>query len=244
MKKKTYFKLFLLVFCISMTVVADAVYQSTPEMTAERINWVKRLRVEKKYKENVLAALEKVPREFFVPADKRGQTYRDVNIPIGYGQTITKGWFVGYMTDRLDVQPTDRVLEIGSGSGYQAAVLYQITKQVYTIEIVEPLAKQAAQRWAELKYTGIKGKYGDGYFGWSEYAPFDKIIVTCAADHVPPYLLKQLKCGGVMVIPVGNPFDRQTLLLIRKKEDGKIVTERLYSVKFVPFTGKISETRR
>ncbi len=239
--EKKFLTTFIIVLFIAISTIADAVYQSLPQMAAARAGWVQKYRDQKKFNENVLSAFSAVPREFFVPADKQDQTYRDINVPIGYGQTITKAWFVAYMTNKLDVQPTDKVLEIGSGSGYQASILYQLTKKVYSIEIVEPLANQAAKRWTEMGYSGIKGKAADGYFGWAEHAPFDKIVVTCAADHVPTYLLQQLKNGGTMVIPVGNPFDHQTLLLIKKKEDGKITTERLYSVKFVPFTGKMLE---
>jgi protein-L-isoaspartate(D-aspartate) O-methyltransferase len=194
-----------------------------------------------KFKASVIDAVAKVPRDFFVPADKQTQTYSEVNIPIGFGQTLTNMWFVSHMTNLLDLKPTDKVLEIGSGSGYQASVLYQVTKEVYSIEIVEPLAKKAAERWKSLGFTNIKGKAADGYFGWQEYAPFDKIVVTCAADHIPTFLLQQLKPNGIMVIPVGNPFDRQTLLVVKKAADGKITTERLNSCKFVPFTGKMLE---
>lgn len=241
MQRKLYLRSIIVIMFVTIAVMADAVYQSSPEMVAANQNWVKKFRDQKKFKDSVLSALENVPREFFVPSDKQNLTYRDINVPIGYGQTITKGWFVAYMTDKLDVQPTDKVLEIGSGSGYQASILYQITKNVYSIEIVGPLAAQAAKRWVEMGYNQIKGKAADGYFGWAENAPFDKIIVTCAADHVPTYLLQQLKNGGTMVIPVGNPFDHQTLLLLKKLDNGKIVTQRLYSVKFVPFTGKMLE---
>ncbi len=214
------------------------------DMEVEHKKWLDRYRAQNKFSDTVMKAMELVPREFFMPPDKLNETYRDINTPIGYGQTITKAWFVAYMTNRLDVKPTDKVLEIGSGSGYQASILYQITQNVFSIEIVEPLAKQAAQRWIDLGYTNIKGKAADGYFGWAEYGPFDKIIVTCAADHVPTFLLQQLKPGGIMLIPVGNPFDRQTLLMINKREDGKITTSRLYSVKFVPFTGKMLEGKK
>lgn len=241
MQRKVYLKTVVMIMFIFVTIIADAVYQSSPQMIADHERWMKRYRAEKKFKESVYTAFQNVPREFFVPADKQNLTYRDINVPIGYGQTITKAWFVAYMTDKLDVQPNDKVLEIGTGSGYQASILYQITKNVYSIEIVGPLAEQASKRWSEIGYSGIKGKAADGYYGWAENAPFDKIIVTCGADHVPTYLLQQLKPGGIMVIPVGNPFDHQTLLLLRKKEDGKITTERLYSCKFVPFTGKMLE---
>jgi protein-L-isoaspartate(D-aspartate) O-methyltransferase len=230
----------LFAFVLSASILSAA-YESTPELKKLRADRVEHYRQTSKFKESVLNAVATVPRDFYVPADKRMQTYDEVNIPIGYGQTLTNMWFVAHMTNLLDLKPTDKVLEIGSGSGYQASILYQITKDVYSIEIVEPLAKQAAVRWKELGFTNIKGKAADGYFGWQENGPFDKIVVTCAADHVPTYLLQQLKPNGIMVIPVGNPFDRQTLLLIKKKEDGKISTERLNNVKFVPFTGKMLE---
>ncbi|HEY1405813.1 MAG TPA: protein-L-isoaspartate(D-aspartate) O-methyltransferase [Spirochaetota bacterium] len=230
---------------ISMMIAASGIsgwaFESTPAMKDQLAKKVQHYRETAKFSESVLQALSKVPRDFYVPADKRARTYEEASLPIGYGQTITNMWFVAYMTNLLEVKPTDKVLEIGSGSGYQASVLSQITKTVFSIEIVEPLAKAAANRWKEMGFVTIKGKAADGYFGWAENAPFDKIVVTCAADHVPTYLLQQLKPGGIMVIPVGNPFDRQTLLLIRKKDDGKIITQRLNSCKFVPFTGKMLE---
>lgn len=223
---------------------AGAVYNSTPEVAAAHEQWIMHLRAQGYYKEDVIKAFAAVPREFFVPAGRQNQAYENLNIPIGYGQTISKPELVAYMTNKLDLRQGESVLEIGTGSGYQASILYQITKDVYSIEIVGPLALQAEKRWKELGYSGIRGKTADGYFGWAEHAPFDKIIVTCAADHVPTYLLQQLKHGGTMIIPVGNPFDRQTLLLVQKKGDGKIMTRRLHSVKFVPFTGKILEMYR
>jgi len=243
-RKQKYVKLIITLLFITITVIAEAVFQSSPKMIAEQERWIKGLRELKYLKENIVNAMANVPREFFVPAGKQNQTYENVNIPIGYGQTITKSYVVAYMTNKLDLQPSDKVLEIGSGSGYQASILYQLTKNVYSIEIVEPLAVQAAKRWKDMGYNNIKGKTADGYFGWAEHAPFDKIIVTCAADHVPTYLLQQLKAGGTMIIPVGNPFDHQTLLLIKKRDDGKIVTQRLHVVKFVPFTGKMLEKIR
>ena len=220
---------------------AAAAYESSPEMKKAKEARLAHYKEQKKFKDSVMTALSSVPRDYFVPKEKQAQTYEEINVPIGFGQTITNMWFVAYMTDLLNVKPGDKVLEIGSGSGYQASILYQVTQNVFSIEIVEPLAKQAAQRWKELGYTKIQGKAADGYYGWQENAPFDKIVVTCAADHIPTYLLQQLKNGGTMVIPVGNPFDRQTLLLINKKEDGKITTQRLNSCKFVPFTGKMLE---
>lgn len=242
MKKKLYLELSIIFLFAAIAALADTV--SSPGIIVEHERWIKHLREQGYFKETVIKAMASVPREFFVPAGKLSQTYEEVNIPIGFGQTITKPELVAYMTNKLDLSSSDRVLEIGSGSGYQASILYQITRNVFSIEIVEPLAVQAAKRWKDLGYHGIKGKSADGYFGWPEHAPFDKIIVTCAADHVPTYLLQQLKNGGIMIIPVGNPFDRQTLLLLKKREDGKIVTRRLHSVKFVPFTGKMLEKFR
>jgi protein-L-isoaspartate(D-aspartate) O-methyltransferase len=230
-----------LVLSCAVSYNASAAYESLPEVKQAKEKRINHYKDQKKFKTSVISALENVPRDFFMPKDKLAQTYEEVNVPIGYGQTITNMWFVAYMTDLLDVKSGDKVLEIGSGSGYQASILYQITQNVFSIEIVEQLAQQAAQRWKTLGFTKIQGKAADGYYGWQENAPFDKIVVTCAADHVPTFLLQQLKNGGTMVIPVGNPFDRQTLLLIKKKEDGKITTQRLNSCKFVPFTGKMLE---
>ena len=185
----------------------------------------------------VLKAFSEVPREFFVPDRYKKLTYSDTPLPIGYGQTITDPYFVLLMTQKLDPQPNDVFLEIGTGSGYQASILSRIVKKVYTIEIVPQLAKQATERFKALNYTNIVNKQGDGYFGWKEYAPFDKIIVTCAIDHIPPYLLAQLKVGGMMCIPVGNPFKRQNLLLVKKISKTKIITENIANCRFVPFTG-------
>jgi protein-L-isoaspartate(D-aspartate) O-methyltransferase len=234
----------IIILLTAVTAVADIGYRPAPEITAKHNQWINHMRGEKYFKESVIKAFAAVPREYFVPAGKQNRAYENINIPIGYGQAITRPELVAYMTNKLEIQASDKVLEIGSGSGYQASILYQITKNVYSIEIVDPLAALAAKRWKDLGYTGIKGKTADGYFGWAEHSPFDKIIVTCAADHVPTFLLQQLKKGGTMIIPVGNPFDRQTLLLLTKRPDGVILTQRLHTVKFVPFTGKMLEKRK
>ena len=184
---------------------------------------------------HVISAMKKVPRERFVPENLRHYAYSDGPVPIGYGQTISQPYIVALMTQELRVNPNDKVLEVGTGSGYQAAVLAEIGCQVYTIEIIEPLAKSAEERLKELGYTNVKVKVGDGYLGWQEYAPFDRIIVTCAPKEVPQPLIDQLADGGIMVIPVG-PEGFQYLYRI-KKQGGIVETERITAVSFVPLTG-------
>jgi len=185
----------------------------------------------------VLAAMEKVPRHEFVPQEYLRQAYADHPLPIGYGQTISQPYIVALMTELLKLKPGDRVLEIGTGSGYQAAVLAEITDQVYTVEIIKELAESAASRLRRLGYTQVKVKHADGYYGWEEHAPYDAIIVTCAPDHIPQPLVRQLKDGGRLVIPVGPPGGYQTLWQIEKKGD-KIVSRNITGVFFVPMTGK------
>lgn len=170
--------------------------------------------------EKVLAAMRNVPRHRFVPARSTRVAYADQPLPIGQGQTISQPYVVAYMTELLEVEPGDRVLEIGTGSGYQAAVLSELTPYVFTIEIIEELTKQAEERLKELGYKTIEVKQGDGYYGWEEHAPFDGVIVTAAAGHVPPPLVAQLKPGGKMVIPVGGVYETQQLVVVSKDEDG------------------------
>lgn len=189
----------------------------------------------------VIAAMGTVPRHEFVPPDQRRLSYHDMALPIGHGQTISPPFVVAYMTEQLDPQPTDRVLEIGTGSGYQAAILSGLVAEVYTIEIVEPLARQAEATLRRLGYKNVFVKAGDGYQGWPEHAPFDKIIVTCSPEKVPQPLIDQLKEGGRMVIPVGERY-QQTMYLL-KKTNGQLVTESLKPTLFVPMTG-IAETQR
>ena len=186
----------------------------------------------------VLEAMRTIPRHRFVPDDHKKAAYTDQPLPIGHGQTISQPYIVAYMTEKLDLDPGEKVLEIGTGSGYQAAVLSAITDNVYTIEIIEPLAERARERFAELGLPSIKTKTGDGYYGWDEYSPFDAIIVTAAAGHVPPPLINQLKPGGRIVIPVGGVYQVQTLMLITKKEDGSVRSRQLLPVRFVPMTGR------
>ncbi len=184
----------------------------------------------------VLAALRKVPRHEFVPDRLRDSAYEDGPLPIGFGQTISQPYIVALMTELLQVRPGHKVLEIGAGSGYQAAVLAEITDQVYTVEIIEPLATQAADRLRRLGYDKVKVLHADGFHGWKEHAPFDAIIVTAASDLVPPPLIEQLKPGGRMAIPLGGPFQQQWLVLIEKDAAGQIRTRNVAPVAFVPFT--------
>ncbi|WP_422862251.1 protein-L-isoaspartate(D-aspartate) O-methyltransferase [Desulfoluna limicola] len=211
------------------------------ERQAEREAMVKE-QIEGKYSPirapRVLDAMRRVPRHLFVPKSRQKGAYRDTPLPIGHGQTISQPYIVAFMTEALELAPEARVLEIGTGSGYQAAVLAELTPHVYTVEIIEPLAEMAQQRLKSLGYGTISTKQGDGYHGWKEHAPYDAIIVTCAAGHVPPPLIEQLKPGGTIVIPVGGVYQVQMLMKITKKRDHAIVSEQLIPVRFVPMTGR------
>ena len=182
----------------------------------------------------VLDAMRKVPRHLFIPEEYQDQAYNDYPLPIGYGQTISQPFIVAYMTEALRPGKKMKALEIGTGSGYQAAILAEIVDKVYTIEIVPELAKESAERFKKMDYENIICKYGDGYQGWKEYAPFDIIIVTAAADKIPPPLIEQLAENGRLIIPVGAPAAVQELILITKK-NGKTIEKRLTYVRFVPF---------
>ena len=182
----------------------------------------------------VRQAMQQVPRHRFVPDEEQSLAYANRPLPIGEGQTISQPFIVALMTELLDTEPTDRVLEIGTGSGYQAAVLAQCVQQVYSIEIVRPLGERASARLTELGYRNVAVRIGDGYNGWPEAAPFDRIVVTAAPDHVPQPLIDQLKAGGRMVVPVGSR--EQNLLVIRKDLQGRVVQESNVAVRFVPLT--------
>jgi protein-L-isoaspartate(D-aspartate) O-methyltransferase len=184
----------------------------------------------------VLAAMERVPRHRFVPASQARHAYENRPLPIGHGQTISQPYIVALMTTLAQPEPGHKVLEIGTGSGYQAAVLAELVGQVHSIEIIEPLAREATQRLRALGYDNIHTRIGDGYYGWPEAGPFDTIVVTAAAPSVPPPLLEQLKPGGRMVIPVGSAFFTQTLMLVRKDADGRIRSQQVLPVRFVPLT--------
>lgn len=186
----------------------------------------------------VLDAMATVPRHRLVPEAQRRHAYADRPLPIGYGQTISQPFIVALMTDLLRPEPGHRVLEVGTGSGYQAAVLAELVERVYSIEIIAPLARQSTERLAALGYRNIETRVGDGYTGWPEHAPFDGIVVTAAATSIPPPLIEQLKPGGRMLIPVGTAYFNQNLMLIEKRKDGRLRTRQILPVRFVPLTGE------
>jgi len=186
----------------------------------------------------VLEAMRQVPRHCFVTDSMQKNAYDDNPLPIGYGQTISQPYIVAFMTEALNIEPGDKILEIGTGSGYQAAVLSELTPNVYTIEIIKPLAEKTSEKIFRLGYKTIKCKRGDGYYGWEEFAPFDGIIVTAAAGHIPPPLVKQMAPGGRMIVPVGGPYEVQNLVVLTKSEKGELKTKSLIPVRFVPMTGK------
>jgi protein-L-isoaspartate(D-aspartate) O-methyltransferase len=210
---------------------------TSSDFVAQRQQMVQRQLVTRGIKDQrVLAAMAKVPREEFVAPESRVASYEDGPLPIGYGQTISQPYIVAFMTERLRPKPSDRVLEVGTGSGYQAAILAELVSEVYSIEIVEPLAKNAEATLQRLGYKNVHLKIGDGYKGWPETAPFDAIIVTCAPDRVPQPLVDQLKDGGRMVIPVGDRFAQQLYLL--EKKDGQLKQSATLPVRFVPMTSE------
>ncbi|MHC4292385.1 MAG: protein-L-isoaspartate(D-aspartate) O-methyltransferase [Planctomycetota bacterium] len=185
---------------------------------------------------NVLQAMGAVPRHWFMPEYVQRSAYYDGPQPIGHGQTISQPYIVAVMTEVLELSPESKVLEIGTGSGYQAAVLTEFTPHVYTIEIVEPLGKRAMETFKQRGYHTIRAKIGDGYKGWAEHAPFDAVIVTCAPDHIPKPLIEQLAVGGRIVIPVGSRRGVQELMLVTKNKDGSLTRKSMMPVRFVPLT--------
>jgi protein-L-isoaspartate(D-aspartate) O-methyltransferase len=190
----------------------------------------------------VLEVMGKVPRHLFVDDSLRNKAYEDYPLPIGEGQTISQPYVVALMTEHLRLKPTDRVLEIGTGSGYQAAVLAEIVKEVYTLEIRKGLADKADKRLKELGYRNVLVKYSDGYFGWEEHAPFDAIIITASANHIPPPLIHQLREGGRLIVPLGSTVYFQTLTLATKKK-GELELDQITSVAFVPMVGEVQKKR-
>ena len=222
------------------TVASTGCGQTAPpvsEFAAQRQRMVERQLKDRGIKdERVLAAMGKVPREVFVPPESRAASYEDGPLPIGYGQTISQPYIVAFMTEQLRPKPNDRVLEIGTGSGYQAAILAELVSEIYSVEIVEPLAKNAEATLQRLGYKNVHVKIGNGYKGWPDAAPFDAIIVTCAPEKVPQPLIDQLKDGGRVVIPVGERFAQQLYLL--EKKNGQIKESVTLPVRFVPMTRK------
>jgi protein-L-isoaspartate(D-aspartate) O-methyltransferase len=226
-------KLFLLI--ISILLFINFIQQDTEYFKKLRERMVNQQIISRGVKDKaVLDAMRKVPRHLFVPKNRISEAYDDGPVPIGYGQTISQPFIVAYMTEVINPTRCRKVLEIGTGSGYQAAVLAEIVDSVFTIEIITELYKEAKERLENLNYKNIKIKNADGYYGWKEYAPFDAIVVTAAAEFVPPPLIEQLSENGKMIIPVGSPFYTQTLVLIEKKE-GKVYSKNLIPVRFVPF---------
>jgi protein-L-isoaspartate(D-aspartate) O-methyltransferase len=190
------------------------------------------------FDDRVMAAMEQVPRHKFLPPDLRYCAYDNGPAPIGSGQTISQPYIVALMSDLLNTKSSDIILEIGTGSGYQAAILSQLVQQVYSVEIIEDLAASARKRLCQLGYNNVEIRNGDGYFGWPEHAPYDSVIVTAAAPHIPPYLIDQLRQGARLVIPVGLPYSYQELMVVEKKVNGKIETQKVLGVSFVPLTGE------
>ena len=211
----------------------------TAERAPERLELVRRhIEREGVGDAAVLEAMRQVPRHWFVPRHLQRAAYDDRPVPIGHGQTISQPYIVAYMTHHLGLKPGDKVLEIGTGSGYQAAVLSELTPHVFTIEIVQELGETAAACFAHHGYKTIRGKVADGYHGWPEHGPFDAILVTCASGTIPPPLVRQLKPGGRMCIPVGPTGAVQRLILVTKDTDGKVRSKSLIPVRFVPLTRK------
>jgi protein-L-isoaspartate(D-aspartate) O-methyltransferase len=238
----------LVLACLIWPAAAAGASSQGDEFRVLRMGMIKEIEVDvertsrminkEKLDNRVMEAMATVPRHEFVPTQERPHAYENRPLPIGYGQTISQPYIVALMTDLLKVGPNHRVLEVGTGSGYQAAILAELAAEVYTIEIIQELGEQARDRLRRLGYDKVTVRVGDGYYGWPQHAPFDGIIVTAAADHIPPPLIQQLKPGGRMVIPVGGPFMIQQLVLVEKEEDGKVKTRQVLPVRFVPLTGK------
>jgi len=228
----------LLVLALTSLAVTCAAQTDVRDWQEDRTRMVnEQLKARDIRSERVLDAMLKVPRHLFIPESARGGAYGDFPVPIGNGQTISQPYIVAFMTQALDVGPGDRVLEIGTGSGYQAAVLSVLAKEVFSIEIIEPLADRARATLTDLGYRNIQVRAGNGYLGWPEHAPYDRIIVTAAPDEVPPALIEQLRIGGLMAIPVG--VDDQELRILRRLPTG-LETITTLPVRFVPMTGKRS----
>jgi len=239
----------LLLCAVSFTLHTDAIRSATEhEFHKERLALVEAIQNDvrrtsahldkESLDEQVLDAMRQVPRHLFVPRNSQADAYQNRPLAIGHGQTISQPYIVAIMTDLLKPESNHRVLEVGTGSGYQAAVMSTLTAEVFSLEIIEPLGNQASQLLQQLGYQNVQVRIGDGYYGWEEHAPFDAIIVTAAANHVPPPLVKQLRPGGRMIIPVGSAFMVQQLVLIEKNLDGIVTLKQILPVRFVPLTGQ------
>lgn len=211
--------------------------QEDPTLAARQAMVEDQIRREGISDPRVLQAMLEVPRHLFVPSGVRSRAYDPRPLPIGEGQTISQPYIVGFMTEILRLKPSDRVLEVGTGSGYQAAIASKIAQEVYTVEIFESLAARSRRTLSDLGFRNVHVRQGDGYYGWEEKAPFDAIIVTCAGGHIPPPLLRQLKNGGRMILPVGGPFLTQNLVFIEKSVDGSISQRNVLPVAFVRLLG-------
>jgi protein-L-isoaspartate(D-aspartate) O-methyltransferase len=231
----------LLLF-VSMAVLADeAAYTAARSAMLDELRLYAQLLgepSEARISDPVMTSMGTVKRHELVPPQERRFAYENRPLPIGYGQTISQPYIVALMTELIEPDADDIVLEVGTGSGYQAAILAELVDHVYSIEIIEALATRAKSDLARLGYRNVTTRLGDGYYGWKEHAPFDAIVVTAASSHVPPPLIEQLKPGGRMVIPVGGRFATQTLLLIEKTDEGQVITRQFGAVRFVPLTGK------
>ncbi len=229
---------FLIPFLVLAILVSPSSAAEDARLTAARQRMIERdLKGRDIRDPKVLEIMGRVPRHLFVPKSLQDRAYADHPLPIGEGQTISQPYIVAWMTQILQIQPGERVLEVGTGSGYQAAVLAELTDSVFTIEIRPGLAQMAARRLKQLGYEKVKVKSGDGYFGWEENAPFDVVMVTCAANHIPPPLIKQLKENGRLILPLGSTTYFQTLTLLTKK-NGQTDVQHLLGVSFVPMTGE------
>ena len=231
----------LCLLCLATTGSADSYderQQALWEEVAAMVDWLGGELGFKQLSPPVVAALHKVPRHLFVPADQRDQAYANRPLPIGHGQTISQPFIVAIMTELLQIEPGDRVFELGTGSGYQAAVLDAMGAEVFSMEIIAELGQQARETLDAHGFGAVRSKIGEGYMGWETHAPFDAIVVTAAGDHIPPPLLQQLKPGGRMVIPVGSRYATQRLVLVTRDADGVIRTRDLTPVTFVPLTGR------
>jgi len=228
----------ILVAFLFLPVAVSSVYADDPYQAKRREMVEQQIKGRGVRDPRVLAAMLKVPRHLLLESSLRSRAYADHPLPIGEGQTISQPYVVALMTEELRLSPSDRVLEIGTGSGYQAAVLAEIVREVYSIEIRKTLADRAAKELKSLGYRNVKVKYADGYSGWQEHAPFDAIIITAAVNHIPPPLLKQLKEGGRLILPLGSTVFYQTLTLVTRKKGGELSVAQKGQVAFVPMTGE------